>query len=252
MGRRAPLRRWWIRHARRSREAVRHRVGALPGSAGARIPIHSEYRPDRGALAHGDEDARRGDPGGHVAARLAGDESARRAAPESQAARSRERDFETQPRGPGGIACHGNHRAGAGVHAVPFRGNKFESGDPERIRPDLARTEFQAVRREGGEKWSGLEENRFLTVAALIESQCAERDRSNPSRDREGAVFDIRSDAKWKISSSSGTGWPESPAWSRSSSTRRNSASPFSVTRPTPTTIAFCSPACWPASAPPT
>ena len=164
MGRRAPVCRWRVPHARRPREAVRHRVGAVPGPARAALPLHSEYRPHRRALAHRDQDPRRADSGRHVAARLAGDESARRPAPASEAARPRERDLEAQPRRPGGTARHRNRRAGAGIHALPFRGNEFEPRHPERLRPDLPRTEFQAVRRKRREK-PGDRRNvfRFLT-----------------------------------------------------------------------------------------
>ena len=63
----------------------------------------------------------------HVAARLAGDESARRPAPGPEAARPRERHLAAQPRRRRGIACHRNHRAGTGIHAVSFRGDQFES-----------------------------------------------------------------------------------------------------------------------------
>ena len=82
--RRFPYRRW-------QGTADSGDVGALPRAAERRVSVRAQHRPDRGALAHANEDGEGADPRAAVAARLGRDESARRARAASQAAGSRGR-----------------------------------------------------------------------------------------------------------------------------------------------------------------
>ena len=126
----------------------------FPEQPNARLPVHSQYRPHRGALAHAHEDARGADSRAAVAARVARNESARCEEARAAQPRSGGRGLAARPRARSRTAAHRNHRAGAGVHAVPFRGNQRERGDAERLRSHLARAELQAVRGAGGARRS--------------------------------------------------------------------------------------------------
>ena len=125
-------------------------LGAVSRAADRRVPVRAEHGPHRGALAHAHQDRRGADSGTPVADGVAGDESARRPRRWDCQPRSRRRRFAPRPCPRRRAAAHRDHRARPGVRAVPLRRDQRERGHAERVRPDLARAELQAVRRARG------------------------------------------------------------------------------------------------------
>ncbi len=171
---------------RRQGEADCGGLGAVPRAAERRVPARAQHRPHGRALAHAHQDRQGADPRAAVAERLGGDEPARRAAAAPQAAGQGGRGVAPRPRARRRAARHRDRGAGADLRALPLRRGQREPDDAERVRPDLARAELQAV---GGAR-----------------------------RARRG--WRPRHESAWSSSATAWRGWPAS---SRSSSTSRAS-----------------------------
>src|SRR5207342_1247386 len=101
-------------------------------------------------LAHAHQDWARRNSRTPVAVGVAGDEPARWPCPEVETDRARGRGVAPRRDSRSRAAPDRNDRTRAGVRAVPLGGSQREPGHPKRVRPGLAGTQLQTMRRARG------------------------------------------------------------------------------------------------------
>ena len=131
-------------------------VGTVPRTAHRRLSARAQHRPHGRALAHAHQDGQGSHPRASVPEGLGRDEPARCARAPAEATGPRRRGLAARAHPRYRAARDRNGRPRPGVRPLPLRGGQRKPGDAERVRPDLARAELQAVGRSGGGHWPGL------------------------------------------------------------------------------------------------